>query len=134
MESRYQCHNRRKYNLQAHIILVTKYRRPILVGAIAVCVKQKVEDIAARHGWDIHAAEIDLDHLHLLLSYDPNTRVCDLIKALKQETTYTLWQLHSNILCRIYWKKHIFWSDGYFVCSVGEASATTIRHYIEEQG
>ncbi|MBC7010447.1 transposase, partial [Pseudoalteromonas sp. BZK2] len=26
------------------------------------------------------------------------------------------------------------WSDGYFVCSVGNASAETIRKYIQEQG
>ncbi|WP_193039115.1 transposase, partial [Pseudoalteromonas nigrifaciens] len=27
-----------------------------------------------------------------------------------------------------------FWSDGYFVCSVGNASADTIRKYIQNQG
>ncbi|MBE0421569.1 MULTISPECIES: transposase, partial [Pseudoalteromonas] len=26
------------------------------------------------------------------------------------------------------------WSDGYFVCSVGNAAADTIRKYIQEQG
>ncbi|WP_368074077.1 transposase [Shewanella sp. MEBiC00475] len=27
-----------------------------------------------------------------------------------------------------------FWSDGYFACSVGNASADTILKYIQEQG
>ncbi|MBG9993907.1 transposase [Pseudoalteromonas sp. NZS127_1] len=27
-----------------------------------------------------------------------------------------------------------FWSDGYFACSVGNASADTIRKYIQDQG
>ncbi|HCF44762.1 MAG TPA: IS200/IS605 family transposase, partial [Lachnospiraceae bacterium] len=27
-----------------------------------------------------------------------------------------------------------FWSDGYFVCSLGEVSSTTIQKYIENQG
>lgn len=27
-----------------------------------------------------------------------------------------------------------FWSDGYFVCSIGEANLDTIRKYIENQG
>jgi putative transposase len=26
------------------------------------------------------------------------------------------------------------WTDGYFVCSIGEASPTTIRDYIQNQG
>jgi len=27
-----------------------------------------------------------------------------------------------------------FWSDGYFVCSTGDANMETIKKYIEEQG
>jgi REP element-mobilizing transposase RayT len=33
-----------------------------------------------------------------------------------------------------FWKDKTCWSDGYFVCSVGNASAETIRKYIQEQG
>lgn len=33
-----------------------------------------------------------------------------------------------------YWKKKIFWSDGYFVCSIGEVSSATIQKHIESQG
>ncbi|WP_242840462.1 transposase [Ruminococcus albus] len=28
-----------------------------------------------------------------------------------------------------YWKKKIFWSDGYFACSIGEVPAVTIKRY-----
>ena len=31
-------------------------------------------------------------------------------------------------------RKKIFWSDGYFACSIGEVSSTTIQKYIENQG
>jgi len=27
-----------------------------------------------------------------------------------------------------------FWSDGYFVCIIGDASPETIKKYIDEQG
>ena len=33
-----------------------------------------------------------------------------------------------------FWVEKTFWSDGYFVCTTGDASADTIRQYIEEQG
>jgi len=33
-----------------------------------------------------------------------------------------------------FWKEHTFWSDGYFVCSTGEASTETIKQYIASQG
>jgi putative transposase len=32
------------------------------------------------------------------------------------------------------WKEKTFWIDGYFVCSIGEASPETIRNYIINQG
>ena len=37
-------------------------------------------------------------------------------------------------LLNISGKKHTFWIDGYFVCSIGEANPDTIRKYIESQG
>lgn len=41
MDTRYNRHNRRKYNLKVHIVLVSKYRKQILKGSIADDVKQK---------------------------------------------------------------------------------------------
>ena len=78
--------------------------------------------------------ETDKDHIHLLLSYDTTVRVMDITKKLNQETTYYLWQKHYKLLIKQYWKKKIFWSDGYFVCSIGEVSTTTIQKYIKNQG
>ena len=40
MESRYKRHNRRKYSLKVHIVLVTKYRKQLLNGSIADDVKK----------------------------------------------------------------------------------------------
>ena len=47
---------------------------------------------------------------------------------------YYLWQKYPNFLSKQYWKKKIFWSDGYFACSIGEVSLATIQKYIESQG
>ena len=40
----------------------------------------------------------------------------------------------SNTYKSTFGKKKLFKSDGYFVCSVGEASLETIRNYITNQG
>jgi len=45
MDNRYNRHNRRKYSLKVHIVLVTKYRKQLLKGNIADDVKQKISDI-----------------------------------------------------------------------------------------
>ena len=134
MDNSYNRHNRRKYSLKVHIVLVTKYRKQLLKGSIADDVKQKIFDIANSRGYEIIAMETDKDHIHFLLSYDTTDRICDIIKTVKQETTYYLWQKYNSFLLKQYWKKKIFWSNGYFACSIGEVSSTTIQRYIESQG
>ena len=134
MDHRYNRHNRRKYSLKVHIVLVAKYRKQLLQGSIADDVKQKILDIANTRGYEIIAMETDKDHIHFLLSYDAPARVCDIVKIVKQETTYYLWQKYNSVLSKQYWKKKIFWSDGYFACSIGEVSSATIQKYIESQG
>ena len=134
MDNRYYRHNRRKYSLKVHIVLVTKYRKQLLKGSIADDVKQKILDIANTRGYEIIAMETDKGHMHFLISYDTIDRVCDIVKIVKQETTYYLWQKYGSFLSKQYWKKKIFWSDGYFACSIGEVSSATIQKYIESQG
>lgn len=133
MHNRYIRHNRRKYNLKAHIVLVTKYRKQLLKGTIADDVKQKILDLCNSNGWNIIAMETDKDHIHFLIGYDTTYRVCDIVKVIKQQTTYHLWQKYSSFMSKQYWKKKIFWSDGYFACSIGEVSSATIQKYIESQ-
>lgn len=134
MDNKYNRHNRRKYSLKVHIVLVTKYRKQLLKGTIADDVKQKIFDICNSNGWNIIAMETDKDHVHFLVSYDATDRVCDIIKVVKQQTTYYLWQKYSVFLSKQYWRKKIFWSDGYFACSIGEVSSATIQKYIANQG
>ena len=134
MDNRYNRHNRQKYSLKVHIVLVTKYRKQLLKGSITDDVKQEILDIANTRGYEIIAIETDKDHMPFLLSYNTADRVCDIVKIVKQETTYYLWQKYNSVLSKQYWKKKIFWSDGYFACSIGEVSSATIQKYIESQG
>ena len=134
MDSRYNRHNRRKYSLKVHIVLVTKYRKQLLKGSITDDVKQEILHIANTRGYKIIAIETDKDHIHFLLSYDTTDRVCDIVKIVKQATTYHLWHKYSSILSKQYWREKTFWSYSYFDCSVGGVSSATIKKYIESQG
>ena len=108
MNNRYNRHNRRKYSLKVHIVLVTKYRKQLLKGSITDDVKQEILDIANTRGYKIIAIETDKDHIHFLLSYDTTDRICDIVKIVKQETTYHLWQKYSLVLSKQYWKEKHF--------------------------
>ena len=83
MVRKYTSKNRRKFSMKVHIILVTKYRRPLLSGILEECVKKKITELCLKHEWDIVAMETDRDHIHLLLSYDAIERVSDIVRCLK---------------------------------------------------
>lgn len=134
MQDSYYRKNRRKYNLKVHIVLVTKYRKRLLQDGVAEFVKKAVNHLAEQNHWNIIAMETDKDHIHILLEYDATERICDIISILKRQITHYLWIRYKTFLSRHYWKKHTFWSDGYFVCSIGEVSSATIEKYIVEQG
>ena len=134
MENKYNYHNRRKYNLKAHIVLVTKYRKQILKGFVADDIKQKIYDISKANNYKIITMETDKDHLHILISYDTTDKISDIVKKIKQETTFYIWNKYFDFLSKQYWKKKTFWSDGYFACSIGEVSEKTIKRYIQNQG
>lgn len=134
MQNHYNHKNRRKYNLKAHIVLVTKYRKTLLQYGLDDFVKRAIIYLAGQNNWTVIAMETDKDHIHILLEYDTTERVCDIISILKRQTTYYLWNRYGTYLSRQYWKKHIFWSDGYFACSIGEVSSATIEKYIAVQG
>ena len=74
---------------------------------------------------------IPISEKHVLRVKENNGQI---VKLIKQQTTYYLWQKYPNFLSKQYWKKKIFWSDGYFACSIGEVSSATIQKCIESQG
>ena len=61
-------------------------------------------------------------------------RLLPSFRRLKQKSVHVLWNKHDEFLTNCFWKGHTFWSESYFVCSIGEANPDTIRKYIESQG
>lgn len=132
----YKSKNHSKFSLKAHLVFVTKYRKPLLKNNLIVNqLRLKLADIEARSDFNIELAEVDKDHIHILVDYEPKVSILQIVRRLKQETTFTLWRLFKEKLRKHYYKERTFWSDGYFVCSIGVgASYETIQKYISSQG
>lgn len=132
--SNYISKNRCKYYLKIHLILVCKYRKTLLQGDLDINMKKILTDIQEISDFTIDIMETDLDHIHFLISYPPNLSVSSIVNRLKSISTNRIWKLHYLYLKKQFWQEKTFWSDGYFVCSIGEASPNTIKHYIANQG
>ena len=130
------CHgNRTKYLLRYHLILVCKYRKACLTDKnISNCIKILSIRISEKHRGEILYMEADRDHIHYMIQTSPNINLSNYVRVLKQYTTYHIWNNFEAILKMFYWHEKTFWSDGYFISSVGEVSSDTLQHYIENQG
>lgn len=130
----YHCSSHSKYLLQAHLVFATKYRKKLLDCQVKEDIKQICYDIAREKGITIVAMETDLDHIHLMVDYPPTKSVLEMVGNFKSISTFRIYKKHRAFLKGHFWKENTFWSDGYFTCSIGEASPETIKKYIETQG
>lgn len=123
-----------RYLLQSHLIFVVKYRKKLLNGSLNDDMLQKLFDISKKYDFEIKTMNSDIDHLHMLVSMKPSISVSQIVRVLKQESTVYIWKKYKQVLNYHFWKEHTFWSDGYFVASIGNANERTIQKYIQEQG
>lgn len=131
-EYQHRAHN--KNLLYVHLIFSIKYRKSLLFGKFDSDIKQWIYNICKRNHWYIQRMELDKNHLHILLQYNPTDSICKIVRKLKQMTTFYAWKKYPTFLKNHFWKEHTLWSDGYFACSVGNACKETIERYIANQG
>lgn len=123
-----------RYLIQIHLIFVVKYRKKLLNDLIKDDMLQKIFDISKKYKFEIKTMNSEIDHLHMLISMKPSVSVSQIVRVLKQESTIYIWNKYRKELKKIFWKENTFWSDGYFVASIGNANEETIQKYIENQG
>ena len=119
--------------LQYHIVLVTKYRRPVLTGAVKELVYQVIQDIFDEQDLVILEMNGESDHIHILFEADPFTAPGTLVNVIKTKTSrYARKQYGDTFLKEYYWKP-LFWSDSYFATTVSENSLQMVQEYIKNQ-
>ena len=124
-----------KYLLQYHLIFVCKYRKKLLVSQnIADDVKRLSIEICNKHRVNVKYMETDTDHIHYMIETRPNINLSNFVRTMKGYITYHTWEKYSAYLCKCFWKENTFFTDGYFICSVGNVSEKTLKEYIENQG
>jgi putative transposase len=123
-----------KYLIKLHIVFATKYRKKLLSGNLDTDMKQILFEISKQKNFVIQTMQSDKDHIHILVDIKPSQSAFDIVHSLKFMSTNRIYKKHKTELQKHFWKENTFWSDGYFVCSTGDASTETILKYINEQG
>jgi len=117
------------YSLKYHVVFCPKYRRPVLVGAVADDAAALIREKAEALGATVHALEVRSDHVHLFVESDPTLPVQFLVNQFKGYTSRVLRARYPALKSRL----PALWSRAYYVGTVGSVSEATVRRYIDAQ-
>jgi len=120
------------YDLKYHLVWITKYRKKVLRGQIAIRLRELIKQTCATLDVYIESGHVAVDHVHLLVSVPPQVSVSDLMQRLKGRSSRKMLEEFGE-LRRQFWGQHL-WARGYFAASSGNVTDEIIKQYIESQG
>ena len=118
--------------LHYHLVLVTKYRRKVIDGAISQRAKEIFENIAPTYKISVQEWNHTQDHIHILFKAQPKTEMSKFINAYKSASSRLI-KKEFPIVTKKLWKEY-FWSTSFCLLTTGGAPLEVVRKYIESQG
>ena len=119
-----------KWMCKYHIVFTPKYRRKIIYNQYKQSIGQILRQLCSHKGVEILKDYLMPDHVHMLVSIPPKISVSQFMGYLKGKSALMIFDKHANLKYK-FGKRH-FWSEGYYVSTVGLNEAT-IKKYIQEQ-
>jgi len=126
---RWTTSNKAVYNIGYHLIWCPKYRRKVLLGAVADRLKELLTEKAASIGAHIEIMEVMPDHVHIFVKAPPTLPSHYIVQQLKGYSSHELRKEFPKLKSRL----PTLWTRSYYCESVGHISQETIRRYIEDQ-
>jgi putative transposase len=121
------------YNLQYHLVIVTKYRRKCITAPMLTRLQWILSATTAKWGGKLIECNGEADHMHLLISLPPTVQLSTFVNNLKTVSSRMIRKQFSYDLATWY-RQPVFWSRSYCVISCGGAPLSVLRQYIERQG
>jgi REP-associated tyrosine transposase len=119
-------------NLYAHLVFVTKCRRPVFTDTMLTDCEQLMHEVCTGVGAELREFNGETNHVHLPLHYPPSLALSVLVNRLNGISSRRLRQRYPSHVRKHLWGKH-FWSPSYFVASCGGAPLTIIKQYIDSR-
>lgn len=127
-----ESNNHSVFSLNYHLVLVVKYRRPVINDTVSARLREIFEYIQPSYNITLKEWNHDRDHVHVLFSAHPKSELTRFLNAYKSASSRLIKKEFPEIRGKL-WKEY-FWSRSFCLISTGGASVETIRRYIERQG
>ncbi|EQB97662.1 IS200/IS605 family transposase, partial [Photorhabdus temperata] len=111
-----------KWLCKYHIVFSPKYRRKVIFASIRTGIGEILRDLCKYKGVEIIEGHLMSDHVHMLVSIPPKISVSSFMGYLKGKSSLMIFDKHANLKYKFGNRK--FWSEGYYVSTVGLNEAT----------
>jgi REP element-mobilizing transposase RayT len=119
--------------LMYHIVCPTKYRRAVFSATVDAKVKEICVEIQKRYEITFLEIGADADHVHFLVQSVPLYSPKQLVQIIKSITAREVFKACPEVKKYLWGGK--FWSEGYFVSTVGaHGNEQMIKNYVQQQG
>ena len=116
-----------------HIVCVAKYRRVVFTSEVDEKLKEVCQEISKRHEISFLEIGTDQDHVHFLVQSVPMMSPKRMVQIIKSITAREIFQAIPKLRKQLWGGE--FWSDGYFISTVGtHATEEIIAQYVKNQG
>jgi len=92
---------------------------------------EAIEMLLGWLGCEKKELNVQIDHVHLIVSVPPKVSISKLMGVVKGKTAIKIFKSYPNIKKKPYWGNH-FWSRGYCVDTIG-MDEEKIRKYVKYQ-
>ena len=117
------------YSCHYHVIFCSKYRRKVLIDAVASRLKELILSKQSEYGYIAMEMEILPDHVHLLLDVDPRAGINLVVGKIKGFTSHELREEFPWLKKRL----PTLWTRSKFISTVGAVTLAVVQQYIEQQ-
>lgn len=117
------------FDCKYHVVFCPKYRKKVLIEPVDVRLKELFLEKAQELRAEVVEMEIMPDHVHLLITCDPQFGIHRIVKHLKGYTSRVLRMEFRHLKSRL----PSLWTNSYFVATVGTVQLDVIKKYIESQ-
>lgn len=121
------------YSMQYHIILVVKYRRKVIDADILDLFRNTCKRVLQNNGGNLLELNGEPDHIHILAEIPPDKAVCNVIGAIKTQTSRMVHKHYQRRIQDKLWT-NTFWSPSYFAATAGGVTLDVLERYVENQG
>jgi len=119
------------YDLKYHLVWITKYRKPVIFGDVAIRLRELIREICKSLDIEIIKGHVSKDHVHLFVSVPPQLSISKVMGRIKAKTSRKMLSEYRR-LAKEFWGRYL-WARGYFAASSGNVTDEVIMQYLEER-